>query len=160
MKKFKATLVALALTAVIGILGCRSLIDSATPTSIDRRAKVYSAVDPNFIGAWESLNDAREVRTEIIINHRDTQTDLKRLAQDDVVLYKDALGFIESNIQEAIDLQGLVIGSPENPFSIMGMLAPLGIGAIAGSVLIKRKEDYSPEQYKAAVAKAKVAKQE
>lgn len=160
MQKFKTTVVAVLLTAVIGLLGCRSLIDSATPVDIDRRAKDYSQVDPNFIGDWESLNDAKEVRTEIIIKHRDKQIDLKRLAQDDSTLYKDAIGFIDGNIAEAVELQGLVIGSPESPFSIMGMLAPLGIGAIAGSVLIKRKEDYSPEQYEAAVAKAKVKKQE
>ena len=35
------------------------------------------------------------------------------------------------------------------------MLAPLGIGTMVGSVFIKRRNDYSPEEYEAGVEKAK-----
>lgn len=154
--KIKATVVTVLLIAVLGVLGCRTLVDSITPSDIDKRAQKYSKVSDEDIGKWKSLNDAVEVRKEIIINHRTEQVDLRRKAQDDKTLYKDAIGFIDANIQESLDLQGLVIGSPDNPFSIIGMLAPLGIGTIVGSVFIKRRNDYSPKEYEAGVEKAKV----
>ncbi len=156
--KIKTALVSIGLITVIGLLGCRTIVDSMTPATIDKRAKTYSEVPDQEIGTWKSLNDAVEVKKEIIIKHRDTQIDLKRLAQDDKILYKDAIGFIDANIQESSDLQGLVVGSPDNPFSILGMLAPLGLGAVAGSVFIKRRNDYTPEEYEAGVAKAKMGK--
>ncbi len=155
MKKTKTVLITLFLIVVLGILGCRTLIDSITPSDIDERAQEYSKVSDEKIGKWKSLNDAMEVRKEIIINHRTEQVDLRRKAQDDKILYKDAIGFIDSNIQESLDLQGIVIGNSENPFSLLGMLAPLGIGTMVGSVFIKRRNDYSPSQYEAGVEKAK-----
>ncbi len=155
MKKTKTVLVILILIIVLGILGCRTFVDSVTPSNIDKRAQEYSKATDKEIGEWKSLNDAIEVRKEIIINHRTEQIDLKRKAQDDKILYKDAIGFIDGNIQESLDLQSIIIGSPDNPFSILGMLAPFGIGAIIGSVFIKRRNDYSPEEYEAGVEKAK-----
>ncbi len=155
MKKTKTILITLVLIAVLGILGCRTLIDSITPSDIDERAQEYSKVSDEKIGKWKSLNDAVEVRKEIIIKHRTEQVDLRRKAQDDKILYKDAIGFIDSNIQESLDLQGIVIGNSENPFSLLGMLAPLGIGTVVGSVFIKRRNDYSPKEYEAGVEKAK-----
>lgn len=155
MKKTKAILVTLILIVVLGILGCRTFIDSITPSDIDERAQEYSKVSDEKIGKWKSLNDAVEVRKEIIIKHRTEQVDLRRKAQDDKILYKDAIGFIDSNIQESLDLQGIVIGNSENPFSLLGMLAPLGIGTMVGSVFIKRRNDYSPKEYEAGVEKAK-----
>ncbi|KKL73925.1 hypothetical protein LCGC14_2070010, partial [marine sediment metagenome] len=130
MKKTKTVLITLILIVVLGILGCRTLIDSITPSNIDERAQEYSKVSDEKIGKWKSLNDAVEVRKEIIIKHRTEQVDLRRKAQDDKILYKDAIGFIDSNIQESLDLQGIVIGNSENPFSLLGMLAPLGIGTM------------------------------
>ncbi|KKL60959.1 hypothetical protein LCGC14_2200130 [marine sediment metagenome] len=156
MKKTKTILITLILVVVLGILGCRTLIDSITPSDIDKRAQEYSKVPDKDIGKWKSLNDAVEVRKEIIIKHRTEQIDLKRKAQDDKILYKDAIGFIDANIQESLDLQGIIIGGPDNPFSVLGMLAPFGIGAIAGSVFIKRRNDYSPEEYETGVEKAKI----
>lgn len=153
--KIKTTLVMVLLIAVLGVLGCRTLVDSITPSDIDERAQEYSKVSDEKIGKWKSLNDAVEVRKEIIIKHRTEQVDLRRKAQDDKILYKDAIGFIDSNIQESLDLQGIVIGNSENPFSLLGMLAPLGIGTMVGSVFIKRRNDYSPEEYEAGVEKAK-----
>lgn len=158
-KTIKTLAVTLCIISVIAMIGCRSLIDSMTPADIDKRAQDYSEVDPNTIGEWKSLNDAVEVKKEIIIKHRGTQIDLKRMAQDDTILYKDAIGFIDANIEEATGLQELIIGGPENPFSVLGMLAPFGVGALAGSVLIKRRNDYTPEEYEVAVAKANLDKE-
>ncbi len=159
MKKTKTILITLILVGVLSVLGCRTLVNSITPSDIDNRAQKYSKVTDDQIGRWKSLNDATEVRKEIIIKHRTEQIDLKRKAQDDKILYKDAIGFIDVNIQESLDLQGIVIGGPDNPFSVLGMLAPFGIGAVAGSVFIKRKNDYSPSQYEAGVEKAKANKE-
>ena len=159
MKKTKTILITLILVGVLTVLGCRTLVNSITPSDIDNRAQKYSKVTDNYIGKWKSLNDAIEVRKEIIIEHRTEQIDLKRKAQDDKILYKDAIGFIDVNIQESLDLQGIVVGGPDNPFSVLGMLAPFGIGAVAGSVFIKRKNDYSPSQYEAGVEKAKANKE-
>ena len=153
--KIKTTTVTVLLVVLLGILGCRTLIDSITPSNIDKRAQEYSKITDKDIGEWKSLKDAVEVRKEIIINHRTEQIDLKRKAQDDKILYKDAIGFIDANIQESLDLQGIIIGGPDNPFSILGMLAPFGIGAIAGSVFIKRRNDYTPEEYEVGIEKAK-----
>ncbi len=155
MKKTKTILITLILVGVLTVLGCRTLVNSITPSDIDNRAQKYSKVTDDQIGRWKSLNDATEVRKEIIIKHRTEQIDLKRKAQDDKILYKDAIGFIDVNIQESLDLQGIIIGGPDNPFSVLGMLAPFGIGAVAGSVFIKRRNDYSPSQYEAGVEKAK-----
>ena len=159
MKKTKTILITLILVGVLSVLGCRTLVNSITPSDIDNRAQKYSKVTDDQIGRWKSLNDATEVRKEIIIKHRTEQIDLKRKAQDDKILYKDAIGFIDVNIQESLDLQGIVVGGPDNPFSVLGMLAPFGIGAVAGSVFIKRKNDYSPSQYEAGVEKAKANKE-
>ena len=148
-------MITLILVGVLTVLGCRTLVNSITPSDIDNRAQKYSKVTDDQIGKWKSLNDATEVRKEIIIKHRTEQIDLKRKAQDDKILYKDAIGFIDVNIQESLDLQGIVVGGPDNPFSVLGMLAPFGIGAVAGSVFIKRRNDYSPEEYEVGVEKAK-----
>ena len=154
--KIKTIIVTVFLIGVLAALGCRTLVDSVTPSEIDKRAQEYSKVSDKEIGEWKSLKDALEVRKEIIINHRTEQIDLKRKAQDDKILYKDAIGFIDTNIQESLNLQGIIIGGPDNPFSVLGMLAPLGIGTIAGAMLIKRRKDYTPEEYDVAVAEAKV----
>ncbi len=159
MKKTKTILITLILVGVLTVLGCRTLVNSITPSDIDNRAQKYSKVTDDQIGRWKSLNDATEVRKEIIIKHRTEQIDLKRKAQDDKILYKDAIGFIDVNIQESLDLQGIVVGGPDNPFSVLGMLAPLGIGTVVGSVFIKRRNDYTPEEYEVAVEKAKLEKE-
>lgn len=152
----KSVIVTLLLVLVIGIVGCRALLDDLTPAKIPERSKEYAEVTPEDIGGFPSLNDAADTRVEIIIKHRDTQIDLRRLAEDDTMAYKDALGFIDQAIADSYVLQAIVIGSPENPISLLGLLAPLGLGAFAGKELFKRGKDYSPEEYEAGVAKAKV----
>ncbi len=152
----KSAVITLLLIVVVGIVGCRALLDEFTPAKIPNRSKEYAEVSPEDIGDFPSLNDAVDTRTEIIIKHRDTQIGLKRRAEDDTMAYKDALGFIDQAISDSYALQTIVIGSPENPISILGLLAPLGLGAFAGKELFKRGKDYSPEQYEAGVAKAKV----
>ena len=151
----RSTIITLLLVVIIGIVGCRALLDEVTPAKIPDRSKDYAEVTPEDIGGFPSLNDATDTRVEIIIKHRDTQIGLKRRAEDDTMAYKDALGFIDQAIADSYALQALVIGSPENPISLLGLLAPLGLGALAGKEFFKRGKDYSPEEYEAGVAKAK-----
>ena len=152
----KSAIITLALVVIIGVVGCRAMLNEITPARIPDRSKDYAEVTPEDIEGLPSLNDATDTRTEIIIKHRDTQIGLKRRAEDDTMAYKDALGFIDQAIADSYALQTLVIGSPENPISLLGLLAPLGLGAFAGKELFKRGKDYSPEQYEAGIAKAKV----
>lgn len=152
----KSICITLFLIAIIGVVGCRSLLDELTPARIRDRSADYAEITEEDIGIFPSVADATDTRIEIIIKHRDTQLDLKRLAEDDKLAYEDALGFINAAIEEAYVLQGLIIGSPENPISLLGLLAPLGLGAFAGKEFFKRGKDYSPEQYEAGVAKAKI----
>jgi len=154
--EMKHTLLTLLVILVVGVVGCRALLDEITPARIPDRSKDYAEVNPEDIGGFPSLNDATDTRVEIIIKHRDTQIGLKRRAEDDTMAYKDALGFIDQAITDSYALQALVIGSPENPISLLGLLAPLGLGALAGKELFKRGKDYSPQEYEAGIAKAKV----
>jgi len=136
----------------LAVIGCRSVLDRVTPAEIPSCAAFYVG-DMNFAGV-RSLKDARDIRGDIIIMHRGIQLDLLRLAKDDEYAYKDALGFIEQSIEESENLQDLVIGSEDQPISILGLLAGAGIAFPAGK-LMKRKGDYSPEEFEAAVAKIK-----
>jgi len=152
----KAVATTVFLILVLGIMGCRALLDEVTPANLPDRSIDYSGLTPEDIGNFPSLADAKRARDEIIINHRDTQIGLKRKAEDDQMDYKDALGFINASIEDATGLQELLIGSPDNPISILGLLAPLGLGALAGKELFKRGKDYSPEEHEMALAKAKL----
>ena len=138
---------------LIALIGCQTLVDSITPSFIPERALDYAEVDLSE-KLIPSLNDARIVRDEIIIGHRDVQLDLKRIAEDDVFAYQDALNYIDGSIAAAEALQDLVIGSPENPYSLLGLLAPLGLGTMVG-LKFKRKGDFSPEEMEVEKVKAK-----
>ena len=136
----------------IGMLSCGSIMDSITPTNISERSASY-VDEPNQAGL-QSLSEAKEMRADIIVTHRDVNVKLKRLAQDDKYYYTIALGFIDGSIEEAEALQDLVVGDEAHPFSILGMLGPLAGGAFVGKELFKRKKDYSPEVYDADVEAA------
>jgi len=139
----------------LSLIGCRSLLDRLTPAEIAKLSADYSGLEvPVVLEDIGSLRDARKVRDAIIINHRTEQLDLLRLAQDDELRYKDAIGFIETSITAAENLQDLIVGSEGEPFSILGILAGFTGGAAIGKML-KRKNDFSPQEVAEEVAKAK-----
>lgn len=146
-------LVAVCIVSLV-LISCRSVLDGITPANINDRSLDYAEVDLNSLGLIPSLADAKRVRTEIVIGHRDVQLDLKRLAQDDKLYYQDALGFIDASIAESQYVQDIVIGSEDQPFSLLGILAGLTGGAAIGKAM-KRKGDYSPEEVEVEIAKAK-----
>jgi len=148
MKRVADVLFIIVAILIVGVLGCRCLMDEVTPAKINDRTIKYAEVDKGIIG-FPSLADVKRLKTEIVINHRDKQIDLKRIAQDDKLAYQDALNFIDASIAEAEYVQSLVIGDENNPFSILGLLAPLGIGTALGRRYFKRPGDLSPEEAKA-----------
>lgn len=153
-KKLKSTLIILLCVAVFAVIGCRSLMDGITPAKIDARSSEYAGVEEKQFG-FGSLADAEYIKKEIIIRHRDGQLNLRRVAQDDKLKYQDALGFIDANIEEARVLQGFIIGSEDNPISLLGLLAPIGLAGIAGKMFLKRPGDYTPQDFDTAVAAIK-----
>lgn len=130
MKTLKTILLTLFFTALILVISCRSYLEEAIPVSIDKRAAEYAAVDPDDFGLITSLADAKRVKTEIVLNHRDMQISLKRLAEDDNLAHSDALGFIDNTIVVGEANMDLLIGSENQPFSIMGILATLSVGGV------------------------------
>ncbi len=138
--------------AAMAILGCGSLIDNFTPAEVSRIAADYGEVELDGI---TTLKDAKQVKVGIAIKHRNVQTNLKRQAEDDSFLHGVANEFVDVSISEAETLQSIVIGSPDNPYSLLGLLAPLGLGGIIGKTYMKRKGDFSPEEHEAEIVKAK-----
>ena len=139
----------------VAILGCNEMLDRFTPSVIPEISADYSEVEvPVVLEDIGTLRDAKKVRTNIIVKHRTEQLDLLRLAQDDDLAFKDAIGFIETSISAAESLQDLIVGSEGQPFSLLGVLAGVTGGAAVGKML-KRKGDFSPDEVAAEVAKAK-----
>lgn len=157
MNKFKITLVSILFVLLITILSCRSLLEEVMPASINKRAVAYAAVDPNDLKPYPTLADAKRVKIEIIVNHRDQQIALKRAAEDDNLYHGDALGFINQDITVGDANLDLVIGSKGNPLSIMGVLFALagGSGLAVGRKFLRRPGDFTPEEHDRDVEKAK-----
>ena len=158
MSKFKTILLSLILALMIGIISCRSLLEEIMPVSINKRAVEYSEIDPEELKPYPTLADAKRVKIEIIVNHRDKQIFLKRKAEDDNLANSDAYGFINQDIMTGDANLDLLIGGEDNPFSIMGILFSLGVGGgglALGRRFLKRPGDFTPEEHKCAVVEAK-----
>jgi len=149
-KDAKNILLVLLTCVCIAVIGCRSMLDTVTPAQAPKVAASYLG-DPNALGLT-NLNNLREMRTEIIIKHRTEQRDLRRDAEDDLVAYKDAIGFIDANIRDSQTMQDVIVGGAEQPFSVLGVLAGLTGGAAIGRAM-KRKGDFTQEEVDVEVAK-------
>lgn len=130
MKTLKTVLLTLLFVVLIGIISCRSYLDEVMPVNIGKRAIKYAVVDPDDFGVIVSLADAKRVKVEIVLNHRDQQLSLKRQAEDDNLAHGDALGFIDNTIVVGDARMDLLIGGEDQPFSILGIMALLGTGGI------------------------------
>lgn len=158
MSKFKATLIGLLLALMIGIISCRSLLEEVMPVNINKRALEYAQLPPEELEPYPSLADAKRAKIEIVINHRTTQLSLKRQAEDDNLEYNDALGFINQDILAGGANLDLIIGSEDNPFSIMGVLFAAGLGGSGlaiGRRYFKRPGDYTPQEHETEIIKVK-----
>ena len=154
MKDKKNLLLVVACVVCLAIISCRSMMDRFTPCTQTEQSYEYVHGSLDGFREIDSLHNVKKLRTEIIIDHRTWQIDLKRALEDNELLYGDAIGFITGNIKEAEYLQGVIVGSEDQPFSLLGILAGFTGGAAIGK-MFKRKGDYSPEEVEAVVAKAK-----
>lgn len=154
MKDRKNLLLVVACVICLAVISCRSMMDRATPTTVTEQSYEYVHGSLDGFKEIDSLHNVKKLHNEIVIKHRTDQIDLKRLAEDDELDYSDAIGFINANIKEAEYLQGIIVGSENQPLSLIGILAGFTGGAAIGRAL-KRKGDYSPTEVEEVVAKAK-----
>jgi len=141
-RDFKNVLLVIICTASLVVIGCRGILDRITPA--EEAPQVGSYLDRGSKD-FTSLFDLRRDRDAIIIKHREGQISLKRLAQDDKRQYQDVITFVDEAIEESQQFQDLVVGSEDQPFSILGVLAGFAGGAAIGRAL-KRKGDLTPEE--------------
>lgn len=146
MKASKALNTLLILICVVGIAitGCDSLVDRAIPADVSSHSATYAGQDPNHL---YNLHEAKRLRDNIVIRHRNEQLDLKRLSEDDTYSYQDATGFIETAITEAEQFKETVVGNDNNPLSVSGLLFML-TGGLVGRSFFKRPGDLSPDEAK------------
>ena len=154
MKDKKNLLLVVGCVICLAIISCRSMMDRFTPCTVAERSYVYANGSMYGYKEIDSLHNVKKFHNEIVINYRTSQINFLRLAEDDKLAYEDAIGFIDANIKEAEYLQGVIVGSEDQPFSLLGILAGFSGGAAIGRML-KRKGDYSPTEVEEVVAKAK-----
>jgi len=152
--KILNTLIILLCVTLLACIGCDSLMDRVIPASVQPQAPEYVGQEIQDV---YSLHELKIMQDNIIITHRDTQLDLMRLAEDDKYAYTDALGFIDTAIEEAAAFKEKIVGDDNNPLSVSGMLFML-TGGLVGRSFFKRPQDYTPEQVE--VEKAKVKTEE
>ncbi len=138
----------------LALINCRSMMDRVTPCTQTEQSYEYVHGSLDGFKEIDSLHNVKKLHNEIVIGHRTEQIDLKRLAEDDELDYSDAIGFIDANIKEAEYLQGIIVGSEDQPLSLIGILAGFTGGAAIGRAM-KRRGDFSPEEVENVVAKAK-----
>jgi hypothetical protein len=149
----KNVILVVACIVSFAVIGCGSLLDRVTPADLPIAASDYLGLEPRDL---TSLHELKNAEHAIIVQHRDIQTDILRMAEDDAVMYQDAISFTQQAVVESQKLQDIVVGASDQPFSILGILAGLTGGAAIGRAL-KRPGDYSPAEVQETVAKAKAS---
>lgn len=136
-------------------ISCGGFLDRLTPCEVTVQSTDYAEIDFP-LGGVMTLYEVKQIRDRIKIKYRVEQTSLKRLAEDSKSTHDDTLGFITDNIAASENFQNIVIGSVDNPMSIMGLLGVSGLGLVAGRMM-KRRGDLAPAEVNEVVAKAKAA---
>lgn len=161
MKKDWKTYLLLGFSLVcVGLMSCGSMLDKVTPANIPERALSYIDKEPNDIAnlfGINSLYDAKIVKDEITIKHRISQRDFLRMVEDDKVDFGDASGLIAQAVAESQAGQDLMIGSKDQPISILGIMASLGLGTgglLLGKNKFHAKGDVTKEVHNAEVEAA------
>jgi len=134
----------------LAVLNCRSSMDKLTPAPVSSQVLKYAEKEPNdFWYGIPSLWDLKEIRNEIALKHRNATVRHRRGIEDEEFRYDFAMGLLNSSIQESEDFQQLVIGTEDNPVSILGILAGLGltgVGTVLGGRYIKRPQEKKLEK--------------
>jgi hypothetical protein len=144
MRDWKNYLLLFVGLSALAILSCRAALDKVTPANKPGPALAYIEAEPNSF-VFYSLADARETKYQVELKHRSRRLDLKRQLQDDSLLHGDAINSVDYSIEESEIVQDIVIGSEQQPISILGILGGSGIGLFAGR-LMKRKGDLDPKE--------------
>ena len=155
MRDWKNYLLLIVGLSALAILSCRTALDKVTPAKKPGPALVYIEAEPNSFGFY-SLADARETKYQVDLKHRSERLRLNRLLQDDSLLHGDAINSVDYSIEESEIFQDIVIGSDQQPISILGILAGAGISLPIGRAM-KRKGDLDPKEVEAEKSKAKEA---
>lgn len=145
LSKYLNTLLILICLVLIGATGCDSMMDRVIPASVGPQAPEYVGEEPKPI---YNLHELKEMMDEVVIVHRNTQLDLKRLSEDDTYAYQDATGFIDSAIQESEAFKQQIVGDDNNPLSVSGLLFML-TGGLVGRSFFRRPGDLTPDEAKA-----------
>ena len=134
----------------LAAISCQSLVDRVTPCEVSEQVYDYAGLEPK---EFTSLYEAKKIRDKIIIQHRHSLVELSRMIEDENYDYADAEA-IKAQIKEAEEFQDFIIGSEDQQFSVLGLLAGFTGGGFIGR-MIKRKGDYSPTEVEEVVARAK-----
>lgn len=153
MKNKTNWLLGVACIICLAVISCQSVMDRVTPCEVTKQTYEYVTGSLDGYKEVTSLYDVKKLRDEMIIQHRTSLVDLMRMIEDEDYAYSDAES-VMSNIKAAQELQALIIGGPDQDFSLLGILAGFTGGAAIGRML-KRKGDYSPTEVEEVVAKAK-----
>lgn len=137
----------------LAVISCQSVMDRVTPCEVSEQTYEYVTGSLDGYKEITSLYDVKKLRDKMIIQHRTSLVDLMRMIEDEDYAYDDAES-IMADIKASQELQALVIGGPDQDFSILGIL----MGFTGGGLLLnmkKRKGDFSPVEVEEIVAKAK-----
>ncbi len=141
----------------LAVMSCQSLLDKVTPCDIPKPARDYAGVDPNQARGplgYPTLYNARQIETAVETTHHHAQINFMRQVQDDNYKYQIALDLIRPPIAESQQLQDRIIGSPEQPLSILGVLGASGLTYWIGAKR-KRPGDLDPDQAEAEKVRAR-----
>ena len=123
----------------LGIMGCAPILDSFTPTRIPTAVENYLGEE---IGQknWTSLMTAQEIRCEMELKHAFGSLE-----------YEAAKIQLDAMITLSKDWQTKIVGSFDNPNSLMGILAAAGL--FAGGLFTKKPGTFTKDQVESIVAK-------
>ena len=153
MKNKLNWLLGVACVLCLALISCQSVMDRVTPCEVSEQTYEYVTGSLDGYSEVTSLYDIKKLRDKMIIQHRTSLVDLMRMIEDENYVYGDAESVMD-DIAASQELQALVIGGPDQDFSLLGILAGFTGGAAIFNRL-KRKGDYSPVEVEEVVAKAK-----
>lgn len=157
VRNWKNWLVVFAALLCVTVISCRSFVDKITPANLDEQVRVLANVEPNDFGLLgPTLHDLKNIKNQLIVQHRQEKLTHVRQVEDLDFIYPFAFGILDFDIQDAKEVQQIVIGSESNPVSILGILAGFGltgIGTAIGRKYLKRPGDYTPEEVEVAITK-------
>ncbi len=143
MKAKSNVILVLVVLMMIALVGCGSLLDRVTPSTIPKRAATYAKM-PDKEGV-QSLYDAEIIKRELGIVHRDNQLAFMRQIEDDKLAYDDARVIVENNIADSRELQSTVLNGVDMIPGVNSMLYGMG-GLLVGRNFLKRPGDLTKEE--------------